>query len=110
MSPIFGVKEQKCLTGYKRTNKAPESQFPKLSTLSESVEPLSRNRDPQMTTNLHVCTICLRPEVVYDVISGRNLKTLYGHLLVNLELASSNSFRDIKNPFRDDVGGGGHRR
>ena len=49
-----------------------------------------------MTQNLHVCTICCRPEVVYDVISGRNVKTIKTTLRKNLEVASSNSFQDIK--------------
>ena len=49
-----------------------------------------------MTQNLHVCAICFRPEVVYEVISGRNIKTLEGYLVVNLEVAISNSFRDMK--------------
>ena len=40
-------------------------------------------------------TICFRPEAVYDVISGRNVKTIEGILVVNFEVASSNSFRDI---------------
>ena len=53
-----------------------------------------------MTPNLHVCTTCFRPEVVYDVISGRNVKTIEGYLVVNFEVASSNSFIDIpKNNF-----------
>ena len=56
----------------------------------ELVEPLSRNRDPNMTKHLHVCTICFRPEVVYDVVSGRNVKTTEGyHLLKSLDLIVS---------------------
>ena len=37
--------------GYRIANEALESQFSKLQTLSESVETLSRNRDPNMTKN-----------------------------------------------------------
>ena len=59
-----------------RGNEALESQFPKLQTFSESVEGLSRNRDQNMTQNLYVCRICCRPEIVYDVISGRKVKTI----------------------------------
>ena len=75
------------------------------------VELLSRNRDPNLTqnlhVNLHVCMICCRPEVVYDVISGRNVSTIEGYLLVNFEVASSSSFRDTeKKSFREDGGGG----
>ena len=68
-----------------------------------------------MTQNLHVCAICCR-EVVYDVISGRNVKTAEGYLSINFEVASSNSFIDIfKKSLRDGDGGGGggdggHRR
>ena len=95
MSPIFGVKEQKCLIVCLRRNEALELQFGKLLTSSESVEPLSRNRDQNMTQNLHVCTICNQPEVVYAVISGKNVKTIEGYLVVNVEVASYNSLRDI---------------
>ena len=68
-----------------------------------------------MTKNLHICAICCRPEIVYDVISDPNLKTVVGYLVVNFEVASSNSFRDIpKTSFRDGGEGcggeGGHRR
>ena len=47
-----------------------------------------------MTQNLHVCTICCRPEVVYDVISSRSTVSVFH--VVNFEAASSNSFRDMK--------------
>ena len=50
-----------------------------------------------MTENLHVCTICFRPEVVYGVISGLNVKTIEGNFVVNFEVVGSNSFRDIQN-------------
>ena len=49
-----------------------------------------------MTQNLHVCTICCRPEVAYDVISGYNVKTVEGNPVVNFEVANSDSFRHIK--------------
>ena len=49
-----------------------------------------------MTQNLHVCAICFRPEVVYDVISSQNVKTMEAYLVVNFEVASCNTFRDIK--------------
>ena len=83
--------------------------FQNCKPFSELVELLSRNRDPNMTKNLHRCTIFCRPEVAYDAISGRDVKTIEGYLLVNLEVASSNSFRDIQKSFRDGDGGGGHR-
>ena len=49
-----------------------------------------------MTKHLHVCAISCRPEVVFDVISDGNVKTIEGNPVVNFEVASSNSFRDIK--------------
>ena len=49
-----------------------------------------------MTQNLHVCTICFRPEVVHDVISGGNVKTNKGYPVINFEVATSNSFRYIQ--------------
>ena len=53
-----------------------------------------------MTQNVHVCTICFRPEVVYDVISGQNVKTIEGSLVLNFEAANCNGFQDIqKNHF-----------
>ena len=32
-----------------------------------------------------------QPEVVYDVVSGQNEKTIEGNLVVNFKVASSNS-------------------
>ena len=49
-----------------------------------------------MSQNLHVCMICCRLEVVYDVISGQNVKNIEGYPVVNFEIASFDSFRDIK--------------
>ena len=62
-----------------------------------------------MTRNEHVCAICCRLEVDGDVISGENVKTIEGCAVLNFEVASSNSFRDIIKKFSDG-GGGGHRR
>ena len=60
-----------------------------------------------MTQNCLVCAICCRPEVDCDVISGGDVKTIVGHVVVNFEVGSSNSFRDIKiKSFRDGGGGG----
>ena len=49
-----------------------------------------------MTHSLHICTICCQLDIVYDVISGRNVKTIEGCLVVNAKVTSSNNFRDIK--------------
>ena len=73
----------------------PLHQFPKLQTFSESVEPLSRNRDPNLIQNENVNAICGRPEVVGDVISGEHIKTIEGYAVLNFEVASFSSFRDI---------------
>ena len=45
LEPHFGVDEQKCLIGYKRGNEARGRQFPKLCTVSVSVDPLTRYRE-----------------------------------------------------------------
>ena len=59
-----------------------------------------------MTQNFHVCAIFFRPEEAYDVISGRNIKTIEGYNAIHFDVPSSNTFRDTKNKsFRD--GGGG---
>ena len=61
-----------------------------------------------MTQNVHVCTICSRSEVVYDVISGRNVKTIkatLSYILKSLSLIVSEIFQKT---FRD--GGGGIKR
>ena len=62
-----------------------------------------------MTQNQHIYTICCRPAVDDDAISGWNFKTPEGCLVVNLEVASSSSFWDfLKRLFCDgDVGDGG---
>ena len=73
-----------------RGNEAPESQFPKLQTFSESVEPLSINRDPNMTPNEYVYEICYRLEAAGDVISSGNVKKA----VLNFEAATLSSFRE----------------
>ena len=59
-----------------------------------------------MTQNEHVYATCSRPEVDYDVITGRNVKTIEnvntndGYALLNFEAASLSSFRENKSrPF-----------
>ena len=37
----------------------------------------------------------IRPEVAGDVISGDNVKTIKGYALLNFEVASFSSYRDI---------------
>ena len=78
----------------------PLNQFPKLQTFSELVESLLRNRDPNLTQNEHVYAICCRPEVADVVLSSENIKTIVGYAVLNIEVASISSIRDIqKNPF-----------
>ena len=77
--------------GYKRGNEALESRFPKLQTFSESVEPLSRHRDPNLTHNEHAYAICCQPEVAGDVISGKDVKTIEGCAMLNFEGSSRKS-------------------
>ena len=45
-----------------------------------------------MTQNEHVSEICCQPEVDADVISGQNVKTVEGYVVVNFEVASCRSF------------------
>ena len=53
-----------------------------------------------MTKNQHVYVIFCRPEVAGDVVSGGNVKTTEGYVLLNFEAASVGSFRENKNqPF-----------
>ena len=71
----------------------------KTANFSESVEPLSRNRDTNLTQNEHVDEICWCPEAAGDVISGVNLKTIEVYGVLNFEAASV-SFRESRNqPF-----------
>ena len=66
--------------------------FPKLQTFSQSVEPLLRNRDPNMTQNEHVYAICCRPEEGDDVISGQNGKTIDDYVSVNFQVVNTGGF------------------
>ena len=69
--------------------------------ISESVEPLSRNRNPNMIKNEHVYAICCRQEVSGDVISGQSVKIIEGHALFNFDAASLSSFRANQNQPRN---------
>ena len=53
-----------------------------------------------MVQNEHIYVICCRLEVAGDVISGENEKTIEGYAVLNFEVASFSSFRDVpKNHF-----------
>ena len=58
LSPILGAKEQKCLIGHIRGNEALDHSFQNCKSVLESVEPLLKNRDPNITQNEHVYMIC----------------------------------------------------
>ena len=49
-----------------------------------------------MTQNEHVYAICCRLEVAGDVISSEQAKTIERYAVLNFEVASFNSFRDIE--------------
>ena len=49
-----------------------------------------------MTQNEYVYAVCCRPEVAGGVISSENVKTLEVYAVLNFEVASFSSFRDIK--------------
>ena len=52
-----------------------------------------------MTKNERVYVICCRPEAAGDVIAYGNVKTIKVYVVVNFEVASFSSFRDIKKNF-----------
>ena len=53
-----------------------------------------------MTQNENVYAIYCWPEVAGDVISGGNVKTIEGYVVLNLEAASISSFQENQNqPF-----------
>ena len=53
-----------------------------------------------MTENENVYAIFCRPEVAGEVISGGNVKTLMGYVVLNLEAVSFSRFRANQNqPF-----------
>ena len=49
-----------------------------------------------MTQVERVYAICCPPEVAGDVISGENVQTVEGYSVLNLEVASFSSVRDIQ--------------
>ena len=63
----------------------------------KSTEPLSSNCVQNITQNEQVFAICCRPEVDDDVVSGVNVSTVTGFVVVNFEVASSSGLRYIKN-------------
>ena len=53
-----------------------------------------------MTQNEHFYAICCRPELAGDVISGGNVKTIAGYVMLSFEAASISSLRENQNqPF-----------
>ena len=53
-----------------------------------------------MTQNESIYAICCRPEIVGDIISGEIVKIVERYAMLNLEVASFSTFRDIqKNHF-----------
>ena len=55
-----------------------ESLFPKLSTFLKSVESLSRNLNPNLAINQHICAICARLEEACDAIFGYDVNPSQG--------------------------------
>ena len=49
-----------------------------------------------MIHNEHVYAICCRPEVAGEVISSENVRTIDGYAVLNIDVASFNSFRNIQ--------------
>ena len=55
-----------------------------------------------MTQTEQVNAFCFRPEVDGDLIANRKVNTVEDYVVVNFEVASSRSFRDIPpKSFRD---------
>ena len=52
-----------------------------------------------MTQKEHVYTICCRPEVAGDFISGENVKTVNGYALLNFKAASVSTWENQNQPF-----------
>ena len=99
-SSTFGVKEQRCLwlvqQKMKHLNYTFQNCKPFRNWLNHYGEIMTRT----VTKNEHIYAICCRPEIVGDVISGWNVKTVERYVVVNLEVASSSSSQDIsKNHF-----------
>ena len=61
-----------------------------------TARPFGPNRDPNMAQNRDACAICCQLELDCAVISGRNVKTIVRYVVINFEVACSNSFRDIQ--------------
>ena len=55
-----------------------------------------RNRDPNMTQNVHVFAICRRPEIDTDVISGVAVDNVGVDGPIKFGDSRSNRFRDIR--------------
>ena len=73
---------------YRKKNESLESHFQNCKLFSESVEPLLRNRDSNMTQNEHGYAICCRPEIAGEVVSRENVKTLEDYVVLHSEVAS----------------------
>ena len=71
---------------YQADHYALESSFPKskLLTFSKSTEPLSRNREPNMTQNEQVYAICCQPEAADYGVSGQDVETFRYYSSTNL--------------------------
>ena len=53
-----------------------------------------------MTHNEHVYAVFCRPEVAGNIVSGGNVKTIEGYVMLNFEAACFSSFRANQNqPF-----------
>ena len=49
-----------------------------------------------MTQNEHVYVLCCRPEETGEAVSSENVRTVEGYVVLNFEVASFSSFRDIQ--------------
>ena len=78
------------LSGNTRENETPKSQFPKLLTFQNRWNHYREIATPKE----HVYAICCRREVGGDGISGGNVRTTEGYVVLNFEVASISSFQE----------------
>ena len=76
MEPILEGDGQNTIVTCISRDEALDFLFPKLSTLSKSVRPLSRKRGSKVTENQHNIAICCRPVAAGDGISGQDLNSV----------------------------------
>ena len=73
--------------------------FQNRKVFSESVEPLSRNRNPNITQIELAYAICCRLEAAGDVFSSEIIRNIVCFDVLNFEVARFSIFQDIQLKF-----------